>query len=129
MPLPRRTVVAVLLLVLIAVVVLSFNTRTAQAQGPYSTNAELSAFSLSPGTLDPAFDRLTNSYTASVENPESRITLITTASDAANATVEFLPVTPPGTRKWSRSPTKPPEPTGSARDPSKKGSKGRAIAF
>ena len=88
---PRGTIVAVLLLVLTAVVVLLFNTRTAQAQGDIdSTDAELSALSLSPGTLDPAFDRLTNSYTASVEHPESPITLIATASDPANATVEFL---------------------------------------
>lgn len=87
---PRGTVVAVLLLVLTAVIVLLFNTQTAQAQVPDSTDAELSALSLSPGTLDPAFDRLTNSYMASVEHPESPITLIATASDAANAAVEFL---------------------------------------
>ena len=55
-----------------------------------STDAELSALSLSPGTLDPAFDRMTDSYTASVEHLQSPITLIATASDPVNAKVEFL---------------------------------------
>ena len=53
-------------------------------------NAYLSGLSLSDGTLEPAFNRGTNSYTASVEYAQSQITLIATASDTDNATVEFL---------------------------------------
>ena len=65
-------------------------TPSASRASQDSTDAELSALSLSPGTLDPAFDRMTDSYTASVEHLQSPITLIATASDPVNAKVEFL---------------------------------------
>ena len=65
-------------------------TPSASRASQASTDAELSALSLSPGTLDPAFDRMTDSYTASVEHLQSPITLIATASDPVNARVEFL---------------------------------------
>ena len=65
-------------------------TPSASRASQASTDAELSALSLSPGTLDPAFDRMTDSYTASVEHLQSPITLIATASDPVNAKVEFL---------------------------------------
>ena len=55
-----------------------------------STNADLSALSLSVGTLTPTFDRLTTAYAVSVENSVSTITVTATAVDAANARVEFL---------------------------------------
>ncbi len=58
--------------------------------GAESTDADLSALSLSAGTLAPAFDPARTSYTASVEHSQSRVTVTATASDAANATVEFL---------------------------------------
>ncbi len=58
--------------------------------GAESTDADLSALSLSAGTLAPAFDPARTSYTASVEHSQSTITLTATASDADNATVEFL---------------------------------------
>ena len=53
-------------------------------------NADLSELSLSAGTLEPAFHRVTTSYAASVGSLVSALTLTATASDAANATVEFL---------------------------------------
>ena len=65
-------------------------TPSASRASQASTDAELSALSLSPGTLDPAFARMTDSYTASVEHLQSPITLIATASDPVNAKVEFL---------------------------------------
>ena len=53
-------------------------------------NPDLSALSLSAGTLTPSFHRVTNSYAVSVEHSVSTITVTATAVDAANATVEFL---------------------------------------
>ena len=53
-------------------------------------NADLGGLSLSAGTLEPAFHRVTTSYAASVEHPESRITVTAPASDVGQATVEFL---------------------------------------
>ena len=53
-------------------------------------NPDLSALSLSAGTLDPSFHRVTTSYAVSVGGALSRITVAATASDAANATVEYL---------------------------------------
>ena len=53
-------------------------------------NADLGGLSLSPGTLEPAFHRVTTSYAASAPSDVSSITVTATASDAANATVEFL---------------------------------------
>ena len=52
--------------------------------------ADMSALSLSAGTLSRSFHRLTTSYAASVENLVSTITVTATADDADNATVEFL---------------------------------------
>ena len=69
---------------------IDITTPSASRASQASTDAELSALSLSPGTLDPAFDRMTHSYTASVEHLQSPITLIATASDPVNAKVEFL---------------------------------------
>ncbi len=53
-------------------------------------NADLSGLSLSTGTLEPAFHRVTTSYAASVPGAVTSITVTATASDAANARVEFL---------------------------------------
>ncbi|WP_423918595.1 cadherin-like beta sandwich domain-containing protein [Candidatus Poriferisodalis sp.] len=57
-------------------------------------NPDLSALSLSAGTLTPTltpnFHRVTKSYAASVEHSVSTITVTATAVDAGNATVEFL---------------------------------------
>ena len=54
-----------------------------------STDAALSALSLSPGTLNPVFASADTSYTASVGYPVSRVTLSATASDAG-ATIAYL---------------------------------------
>ena len=54
-----------------------------------STDATLSALSLSPGTLSPAFSSADTSYTASVVYPVSRVTVSATASDAG-ATIAYL---------------------------------------
>ena len=57
-------------------------------------NPDLSALSLSAGTLTPTltpnFHRVTTSYAVSVEHSVSTITVTATAVDAGNATVEFL---------------------------------------
>ena len=53
-------------------------------------NADLGGLSLSAGTLEPAFHRVTTSYAASAPNDVSSITVTAPASDPANATVEFL---------------------------------------
>lgn len=52
-----------------------------------STNANLSALTLSSGTLSPAFAAATTSYTASVTNATASITVRPTASDP-NATIK-----------------------------------------
>ena len=58
-----------------------------------SNNANLSNLILSAGTLDPAFASTTTSYTASVPNSVSSITLTPTASDAgASIRVNTTPV-------------------------------------
>ena len=54
-----------------------------------STDATLSALSLSPGTLSPGFASAGTSYTASVGYPVSRVTLSATASDSG-ATIAYL---------------------------------------
>ena len=54
-----------------------------------STDATLSGLALSEGTLDPVFASTTGSYTASVLNPVSRITVTPTANHAG-ATVAYL---------------------------------------
>ncbi len=57
-------------------------------------NPDLSALSLSAGTLTPTltpnFHRVTTSYAGSVANSASTTTVTARAADAANATVEFL---------------------------------------
>ena len=53
-------------------------------------NADLSGLSLSAGTLEPAFHRVTTSYAASAPSAVSTITVTALASDAGQATVEFL---------------------------------------
>ena len=60
----------------------------------YSTNANLSALSLSSGTLSPVFAANTTSYTASVGNATTSITVTPTVSDTGRATVTVngLPV-------------------------------------
>ena len=52
-----------------------------------SSNADLSNLVLSDGTLTPAFDSNTTSYTASVPNATSSMTVTPTAADA-NATIQ-----------------------------------------
>ena len=54
--------------------------------GAASSNADLSDLTLSDGTLTPAFDSATTSYTANVPNSTSSITVTPTAADA-NATI------------------------------------------
>lgn len=54
--------------------------------GIFNNNADLTGLSLSSGTLSPTFDTSTTSYTASVANSVSSITVTPTASEA-NATV------------------------------------------
>ena len=54
-----------------------------------STDATLSALSLSPGTLSPAFSSAHTTYAASVGTTVERITVSPTTNDA-NATVQFL---------------------------------------
>ncbi|WP_419864234.1 cadherin-like beta sandwich domain-containing protein [Candidatus Poriferisodalis sp.] len=53
-------------------------------------NADLSALSLSAGTLTPAFGTATTSYTVSVGDSVSQVTVTAQAADAGNATVVFL---------------------------------------
>ncbi len=52
-----------------------------------STNANLTALSLSSGTLSPAFNSSTIAYSASVDNSVSSVTVNKTASPGANAVV------------------------------------------
>lgn len=52
-----------------------------------STNADLSALSLSSGTLAPAFDAATTSYTAGVANATTSLTVTPTRAEA-NASIE-----------------------------------------
>ncbi len=52
-----------------------------------STNANLTALSLSSGTLSPAFSPSTIAYSASVDNSVSSVTVNKTASPGANAVV------------------------------------------
>ena len=52
-----------------------------------NSNADLSNLTLSDGTLNPAFDSNTTSYTASVPNATSSMTVTPTAADA-NATIQ-----------------------------------------
>ncbi len=52
-----------------------------------STNADLTALSLSSGTLSPAFSPSTIAYSASVDNSVSSVTVNKTASPGANAVV------------------------------------------
>ena len=52
-----------------------------------SSNADLSNLVLSDGTLTPAFDSGTTSYTANVPNATSSMTVTPTAADA-NATIQ-----------------------------------------
>ena len=53
-------------------------------------NADLSALSLSAGTLTPAFGTATTSYTVPVGNSVSQVTVTAEEADAGNATVVFL---------------------------------------
>jgi formylglycine-generating enzyme required for sulfatase activity len=55
--------------------------------GVNSTNADLSSLTLSSGVLSPTFSSITTSYTASVDNTVSSITLTPTKAQA-NATTE-----------------------------------------
>ncbi len=52
-----------------------------------STNADLSALSISPGTLNPGFDPDTEDYTVSVGNEVDSIDVAATVSDADGATL------------------------------------------
>jgi len=59
-----------------------------------SSNADLSSLVLSEGTLDPVFSAATTSYSASVGNGVSSLTVTPTASDAgATVTVDRVSVT------------------------------------
>ena len=53
-------------------------------------NADLSALSLSAGTLTPAFGTATTSYTVPVDDSVSQVTVTAQEADAGNATVVFL---------------------------------------
>ena len=53
-------------------------------------NADLSALSLSAGTLTPAFGTATTSYTVPVGNSVSQVTVTAQEADAGNATIVFL---------------------------------------
>jgi hypothetical protein len=64
----------------------TYTVAVTRAAAPLSQNADLSALSLSNGTLTPAFVLGTTSYTASVANGVSSITVTPTLSDS-NATV------------------------------------------
>ena len=55
------------------------------------SDANLSGLTLSPGTLNPAFDTATTSYTAGVENGVSQVTVTPTTSNS-NASVSYLDV-------------------------------------
>ena len=54
-----------------------------------TSDARLSALALSDGTLAPTFDRATESYTASVDHPVSRIT-VTPTTNQSSAAVQYL---------------------------------------
>ena len=69
-------------------------TVTVDRAAPLSSNAELSSLSLSEGALAPAFDAGTVSYTATVDENISSITMTPEAADAAaTITVEGKEVT------------------------------------
>ena len=59
---------------------------------PASTDATLSALTLSSGTLSPTFSSDVTTYTASVGDRVSRIKVTGTAADDANASVAYLDV-------------------------------------
>ena len=72
------------------------NENWSDAVGPVtglSDDATLSALGLSAGTLSPTFDAATTSYTASVGNAVSSVTVTKTANDA-NASVSQSPTNP-----------------------------------
>ena len=57
---------------------------------PPSSDATLSALSISPGTLSPAFAKSTTRYTATVAYTASQLTITATATDSSNATIQYL---------------------------------------
>ena len=61
-------------------------TFTVSSSAPISTDANLSALTISSGTLSPTFASATTSYTASVSNATSSIT-VTPTRNQANATI------------------------------------------
>jgi ribosomal protein L27 len=65
----------------------NFNTDNISILQNVSTNADLSAMTISAGTLSPVFASGTTSYAASVSNATSSITVTPTRSDA-NATIK-----------------------------------------
>ena len=81
----------------------AFRIAVRGARTPLSTDATLSALALSEGTLSPTFSSAGTSYTASVGNTVSRITVTPTTNDAgatdfggnsiAKPTVEYLDAT------------------------------------
>jgi trimeric autotransporter adhesin len=58
-----------------------------------SSNANLSALTLTAGTLSPSFDAGTISYTASVKNSDSSITITATKSDSNATIIQYLGAT------------------------------------
>ena len=67
----------------------SFTGTAGGADGLLSSDAALSALTLSPGTLDPEFSPAHASYTATVRNSETRVTVTAMANHDA-ATIEYL---------------------------------------
>ena len=67
----------------------TFTGTAGGADGLLSSDAALSALTLSPGTLDPEFSPAHASYTATVRNSETRVTVTAMANHDA-ATIEYL---------------------------------------
>ena len=70
----------------------TFTTLTLRLSVPVpQDDANLVGLALNPGTLNPAFDTATTSYTAGVESSVSQVTVTPTTSDS-NASVSYLDV-------------------------------------
>ena len=88
-PITTKRVFGRLVLALIAIIIISLAANVVRAQQP-SSDATLSALTLSQGTLAPVFDPATTAYNATVANSVTGATVTATANDSG-ATVAITP--------------------------------------
>ena len=84
-----KRVIGCLVLAFMAIAIISLAANVVRAQQP-SSDATLSALTLSQGTLAPAFDPATTAYNATVANSVTDVTVTATANDSG-ATVAITP--------------------------------------